>query len=101
MTVDMSAFAAILAMASATVFTRLSGLYLMNRLRLGTRGKRILGAVPPAVLMALVAPVALATGAEETAAAIVTALAAWRLPLLAATVLGVLTAAGLRAFGLG
>lgn len=99
MTVDPSAFAAILAMACATVLTRLSGLYLMNRLHLGPRGLKVLGAVPPAVLMALVAPVALATGIAETAAAAVTVLAAMRLPLLAATALGVLTAAGFRALG--
>ncbi|MET3613130.1 putative membrane protein [Rhizobium aquaticum] len=98
MTLDPSAFAAILAMACATVFTRLSGLYLMGRLRLGPRGSKLLGAVPPAVLMALVAPVALATGLPETAAAAVTALAALRLPLLAATALGVATAALMRFF---
>lgn len=96
MTLDASSLAAIVAMACATVFTRLSGLYLMNRLRLGPRGLKILGAVPPAVLMALVAPVALATGLPETAAAAVTALAALRLPLLAATASGVVTAAMLR-----
>lgn len=99
MTIDASAFAAILAMACATIFTRLSGLYLLNRLRLGPRGRKVLGAVPPAVLMALVAPVALSTGPAETAAAAVTALAALRLPLLAATALGVVTAALGRAFG--
>lgn len=96
MTLDASSLAAILAMACATVLTRLSGLYLMNRLRFGARGRKILGAVPPAVLMALVAPVALATGLPETAAAAVTTLAALRLPLLAATASGVATAALLR-----
>ncbi|MCD2177615.1 AzlD family protein [Rhizobium sp. C1] len=99
MSIEASAFAAILAMACATILTRLSGLYLMNRLRLGPRGRKVLGAVPPAVLMALVAPVALATGIAETAAAAVTAFAALRLPLLAATALGVLTAALFRALG--
>lgn len=99
MTVDPSALAAILAMACATIFTRLSGLYLMNRLRLGERGRKVLGAVPPAVLMTLVAPVALATGIAETAAAIVTAFAAMRLPLLGATALGVVTVAIARALG--
>ncbi len=96
MTLDASSLAAIVAMACATVFTRLSGLYLMNRLRLGPHGRKVLGAVPPAVLMALVAPVALATGLPETAAAAVTAFAALRLPLLAATASGVVTAAVLR-----
>lgn len=99
MTIDASAFAAILAMACATIFTRLSGLYLMNRLRLGARGRRVLGSVPPAVLMALVAPVALSTGPAEAAAAAVTAFSALRLPLLAATALGVVTAAVCRAVG--
>lgn len=99
MMVDDSTLAAIAAMAGATVFTRLSGLFLMNRLPLGPRGRKILGAVPPAVLMALVAPVSLATGPAETAAATTTVLAALRLPLLAATAIGVLTAAVLRMIG--
>lgn len=99
MIVDPSTLAAILAMACATVFTRLSGLFLMNRLPLGPRGRKILGAVPPAVLMALVAPVSLATGPAETVAAAATAFAALRLPLLAATAIGVLTAAVLRMLG--
>lgn len=99
MTLAPSAVAAILAMAFATILTRLSGLYLMNRLRLGPRGRKVLGAVPSAVLMALIAPVALATGPAETAAAMVTGVAATRLPLLAATALGVAAAAAFRALG--
>ena len=96
MTVDFSTLAAILAMAAATILTRTSGLYLMNRLTLNDRQKKVLDAIPPAVLMAVIAPVALATGPAETIAAAVTALAAIRLPLLASTGLGVVTVALLR-----
>lgn len=96
MSVDFSTLLAILAMAGATILTRTSGLFLMNRLTLNDRQKKVLDAIPPAVLMAVIAPVALATGPAETIAAAVTAIAATRLPLLASTGLGVVTVALLR-----
>jgi uncharacterized membrane protein len=96
MTVELSTLLAIVAMAAATILTRTSGLFLMNRLTLNDRQKKVLDAIPPAVLMAVIAPVALATGPAETIAAAVTALAAMRLPLLASTGLGVITVAILR-----
>jgi len=52
------------------------------------------------VLMAVVAPTALTTGLAETVACAVTALAALRLPMLAAAGLGVVTVAVMRAMGL-
>jgi uncharacterized membrane protein len=54
-------------------------------------------AIPPAVLVAVIAPTALATGWPETAAAAVTILAATRLPLLATIAAGVLAVVALRA----
>lgn len=96
MSVDFSTLLAILAMAGATILTRTSGLFLMNRLTLNDRQKKVLDAIPPAVLMAVIAPVALATGPAETIAAAVTAIAATRLPLLASTGLGVVSVALLR-----
>lgn len=96
MSVDFSTLLAIFAMAGATILTRTSGLFLMNRLTLNDRQKKVLDAIPPAVLMAVIAPVALATGPAETIAAAVTAIAATRLPLLASTGLGVATVALLR-----
>ncbi len=58
-----------------------------------------LGAIPPAVLMAVVTPTALATGIAESIACAVTALVAFRLPMLAAVALGVATVAALRFMG--
>ena len=99
MTLDPSTFAAILAMMAATVFTRLIGAYLARRFTLGEKSERALAAVPPAVLMAVVTPTALATGMAETIGCAVTALAAMRLSLLPAATAGVVTVALLRAVG--
>lgn len=99
MTLDLSTLAAILAMAAATILTRISGLVLLRYVTLSKRQKRALGAIPPAVLMAVVTPTALATGIAESIACAVTALAAFRLPMLAAVALGVATVATLRFMG--
>ena len=50
-----------------------------------------------AVLIAVIAPSALATGWIETVAALVSGLAATRLPLLGVVAVGVATVVGLRA----
>ncbi|MGH6809228.1 MAG: AzlD domain-containing protein, partial [Ensifer adhaerens] len=63
---------------------------------IGETQRRALEAIPPAVLMAVIAPTALVTGPAETVAAVVTALVAMRLPLLAAVAAGVVTVAILR-----
>jgi uncharacterized membrane protein len=55
-----------------------------------------LDALPAAVLTAVVAPMALATGPAETAAAVITVLAAMRLPLLATVAVGVVAVGVLR-----
>ncbi|MBP1850770.1 AzlD family protein [Rhizobium halophytocola] len=100
MSFDPQTFAAILAMTAATMFTRFSGAWIVRRLTLGDKTQKALGVVPPAVLMAVVAPVALSEGLAETLACAVTAIAALRLSLLPAAALGVLTIAVLRAAGL-
>lgn len=100
MTLELSTLVAILAMAAATILTRVSGLFLIERVKLSGRARLALEAIPPAVLMAVVAPTALMTGMAETMACAVTALAALRLPLLAATAIGVVCVAVLRAIGL-
>jgi uncharacterized membrane protein len=100
MTLDLQTLLAILAMAAATVFTRLSGLVLIRHFELSESSKNAIDAIPPAVLMAVIAPTAFATGWAETIACLVTALAARRLPLLASVALGVATVAALRAIGL-
>jgi uncharacterized membrane protein len=100
MSLDPVTLATILAMMAATVFTRLSGAFLVRRLKLGAGAEKALATVPPAVLMAVVAPTAFATGWAETIGCAVVALAATRLPLLTAAASGVVTVAILRSVGL-
>ena len=100
MSLDPATLFAILAMMAATVFTRLFGALLMTRMPLSPRMEKALSAVPPAVLMAVVTPTAVATGLAETIACAVTALVALRLPLLPSAAIGVVTVAVLRALGL-
>ncbi|MDR6816712.1 putative membrane protein [Neorhizobium sp. 2083] len=100
MTVDLATLAAILAMAAATVLTRLSGLVLIRHVSLEGSRRKAIESIPPAVLMAVVAPTAFATGIAETVACAVTAFAALRLPMLVSVALGVACVAILRALGL-
>jgi len=84
-------------MALATYATRAAGFTLMRYIRVGDRLKAALDAMPPAILMAVIAPTIFATGAAETLAAIIAALAAIaRLPLIAVVVIGVASVAVLR-----
>ena len=78
MTVDLDTLLAILAMAAATIATRIAGLVLIRYVTIGENQKRALEAIPPAVLMAVIAPTALVTGPAETIAAAATAVAATR-----------------------
>jgi uncharacterized membrane protein len=100
MSLDPATFASIFAMMVATVFTRFSGAFLVRRLKLGVGAEKAVATVPPAVLMAVVAPTAFATGWPETLGCIVVVVAALRLPLLPAAALGVVSVALLRAAGL-
>lgn len=93
MTLDPNVFLAIVAMAAATVLTRIGGLVLIRFIAIGPQQKRALEAIPPAVLMAVIAPTALATGPAETLAIAATAIAATRLPLLGAVAIGVFVVA--------
>ncbi|WVT74343.1 AzlD domain-containing protein [Sinorhizobium chiapasense] len=96
MTIDLDALLAIVAMAAATIATRIAGLVLIRYVTIGENQKRALEAIPPAVLMAVIAPTALVTGPAETIAAAATAVAATRLPLLASVAVGVISVALLR-----
>lgn len=96
MTVDPNTLLAIVAMAIATIATRIGGLVLIRFVTIGETQRRALEAIPPAVLMAVIAPTALVTGPAETIATVATALVAMRLPLLAAVAAGVITVAILR-----
>lgn len=87
---------AILGMAVVTYLTRIAGLALADRLTLSTRAQAAFDAIPPAVLIAVIAPSALATGWPETIAAAATGLAATRLPLLAVVAVGVASVVALR-----
>lgn len=100
MSLDLATLGAILAMAGATVMTRLAGLVVLKFAALTPRARRMLDAIPPAVMVAVVTPTALATGPSESLACAVTAVAALRLPMLAAATAGVVAVALLRLAGL-
>jgi uncharacterized membrane protein len=92
---------AILAMAAATYATRIAGLLIADRIPQSGRMRAALDALPPAVLTAVIAPTALATGPAETLATAAAILATMlRLPMVAVVVIGVAAAAALRFAGL-
>ena len=98
MSLDPPTLLAIAGMALATYATRVGGLYLMRRVTVRGRLKSALDAMPPAILMAVIAPTVLATGIAETAAAVITAGAAMlRLPLVVIILIGVVSVVLLRA----
>ncbi len=97
MSLDPITLLAIFGMALATYATRLGGLYLMRGVAMTGRIKTALDALPPAILMAVIAPTILATGIAETIAAAITASAALlRLPLVAVILTGVVSVVLLR-----
>jgi uncharacterized membrane protein len=89
MTLDPRTLAAIVGMALVTYATRVAGLFFADKLVLSGRARAAFDAIPPAVLVAVIAPMILATGPAETIAALTTAVAATRLPLVAVIVVGV------------
>jgi uncharacterized membrane protein len=95
--IDMPTLLAILGMAIATYATRLSGFVLLSGFSPRGRLKAALDALPPAILMAVIAPTVFITGPAETIAAGVTAIAAYkRVPLAATIVVGVVSVVVLR-----
>lgn len=87
---DARVVAAIVVMAVITYATRVAGLFIAGRLSILSGSLRdAFDAIPPAVLIAVIAPTALETGLAETGAVVVTAVAATRLPLLATIAVGV------------
>jgi uncharacterized membrane protein len=95
-TVHATTLAAILAMAAVTYLTRIAGIFIAGRLALEGAAKAAFDAIPPAVLVAVIAPTVLATGWPETLAAVVAAITATRLPLLATIAAGVAAVVALR-----
>lgn len=89
--------AAIVAMSLATVTTRFAGLIVPADFARRGRLKAAFEAMPVAVLASIIAPTVLATGWPETVTALITLIVAWRSPLIAVVIVGVVAAAGLRA----
>ncbi len=96
MNIDTTTLIAILAMAVVTYLTRIAGHFVADRLVLTGRAKAAFDAIPPAVLVAVIAPTALTTGWAEAVAAAITAVAAFRLPLLGTVAVGVIAVVALR-----
>jgi uncharacterized membrane protein len=94
---DMLTVLTILGMGLATYLTRIGGDLLMRNRTLGPRMTAALNAVPPAVLTAIIAPSVLSAGLAESIAGLITAVAAFRLPLLLTIAVGVSSLVLLRA----
>jgi uncharacterized membrane protein len=94
-----SALLAILGMALATYATRVAGPFLVRGVAVKGRLKAALDALPPAILMAVIAPTILLTGnAERIAAVLATVSAFFRLPLIVTIIVGVVSVVVLRQF---
>ena len=97
MMIDTPTFLAILGMAAVTYGTRIAGLLIADRLVLSGRAHAAFEAIPSAVLIAVIAPMLLATGPAEGIAPVATAIAATRLPLIGTIAVGVAAVVLLRA----
>lgn len=99
---DPLGFSAMLAaMAAAVILCRLGGYWLLGRFSIGPRLRKILNALPGAVIASTIAPILLTGGVSAWAALIAAALTMVALRNdFAALVAGVLIAAGARAAGL-
>ncbi len=78
-------------MAFVTWLCRMTGYALARRIAITGRAKAALEAMPPAILTAIIAPMAFSEGIAEAIAAAVTVLVAMRLPTLVAVAIGVAT----------
>ncbi len=97
MTLQLSTLIAIIGMALATYATRVAGLFLMRHVNVKGRTKAAFDALPPAILMAVIAPTIIATGFAETLAAAITASSAFlRLPMIVTIVIGMASVVLLR-----
>lgn len=97
MTLDPTTLLAIVLMSIVTYLTRIAGLALPANLKLSPRARAAFDAIPPAVLVAVIAPTVLATGWRESLAAVAAIIAATRLPLLGVVGVGVAAIVLLRA----
>ena len=95
------AFLAILAMAAATYFCRVSGFWLMGQVTLTPRMNRALAALPGSIVVATVLPIALRSGLPAVlAVAAAVAVMMVRRSELIALIAGLAVASGARALGL-
>jgi uncharacterized membrane protein len=99
MSLDPNTLLVIVLVGLATYGTRLAGYWLLRNVTITGRTKAALDAVPPAILVAVIAPAVLMNGLpEKFAGAVTLAAALMRLPLLVVIVVGVATTAMLRQF---
>jgi uncharacterized membrane protein len=97
MTLHFTTLLAITGMALATYATRVAGLFLMRHVNVKGRTKAAFDALPPAILMAVIAPTILGTGVAETIAAAITAASAYlRLPMIITVLIGMASVVLLR-----
>jgi uncharacterized membrane protein len=94
-TIDPVNLLAIVAMGAVTYLTRLMGFLIADHLPKAGPVRVGLDALPPAVLTAVIAPIAL-SGPIEAVAGAVTLVLAFRLPMIATVVAGVALVALLR-----
>ena len=99
MSLDTRTLLLIICVGLATYGTRLAGYWLLRNVTLTGRTKAALDAVPPAILVAVIAPAVLMNGwPERIAGAVTVAAALLRLPLLVVILVGVTATALLRQF---
>jgi uncharacterized membrane protein len=89
MTLHWATLLAIIGMGVATYLTRVGGLYLIRFVAVRGRFKAALDALPPAILMAVIAPTITSGWAEAGAAAITAGAAIARLPLVVVLLVGI------------
>lgn len=97
MSLDPMTLLAIIGMALVTYATRIGGWLAVRRVVPTGRARAALEAVPGAVLAAVIAPMALATGPAETIAAVITVACSLKLPRILCVAIGVVAVVGLRA----
>ncbi len=97
MSVDPYTLLLILLMGIATYSTRIVGYWLLRGRTVEGRMKAALDAVPPAILMAVIAPTVFMQGIAEMLAGTITLVAALlRLPLLVTIIVGMASVVGFR-----
>jgi uncharacterized membrane protein len=97
MTLDPNTLLLIILMGIATYSTRIAGYWLLRGRKVEGRMKAALDAVPPAILVAVIAPTIFMQGKAEIGAGALTLLAALlRLPLLATILIGMASVVVLR-----